>query len=346
MAVGATILGCASTRLTEAERRFFERANPLGFILFGRNVETPDQVRALVGEMRESVGRADAPVLIDQEGGRVARLKPPYWYPAPSAAVFSGLYAEDPDRGAEALRLNTQLIAADLLDLGIDVDCTPVADVPVAGAHDIIGDRAYGRDPQRVALLGRVVARTMLDAGVIPVVKHMPGHGRALSDSHRELPVVDAPVDLLREMDFAPFSALADMPWAMTAHVVYEALDATAPATLSELMVSTIIRTQIGFQGLLLSDDLSMQALDGPLERRARQCRIAGCDIALHCNGDMEEMIQVVEGAGLMDDTGSKRVDSGRAMLGTLADFDREAAHARVAALLEGRADVGRDTGS
>ena len=345
MAVGATILGCASTRLTEAERRFFERANPLGFILFGRNVETPDQVRALVGEMRESVGRTDAPVLIDQEGGRVARLKPPYWYPAPAAAVFSGLYAEDPDRGTEALRLNTQLIAADLLDLGIDVDCTPVVDVPVAGAHDIIGDRAYGQDPQRVALLGRVVARTMLDAGVIPVVKHMPGHGRALSDSHRELPAVDAPVDLLREMDFAPFSALADMPWAMTAHVVYEALDATAPATLSELMVSTIIRTQIGFQGLLLSDDLSMQALDGPLERRARQCRIAGCDIALHCNGDMEEMIQIVEGAGLMDDAGSKRVDSGRAMLGTLADFDREAAHALVAALLEGRADVGRDTG-
>ncbi len=346
MAVGATILGCASTGLSEEERRFFRDAGPFGFILFARNIEAPDQVRALVDELRDTVGRGDAPVLIDQEGGRVARLKPPHWYGPPAAAEFAALYAEDPDRGAEALKLNTLLIAADLLDLGIDVACTPVADVPVAGAHDAIGDRAYGSAPERVALLGRTVARTLLDAGVIPVVKHIPGHGRALVDSHRALPAVDAPVDLLRKTDFAPFSALADMPWAMTAHVVYEALDATAPATLSELMVSTIIRTQIGFRGLLLSDDLSMHALEGPFERRARQCRIAGCDIALHCNGAMEEMIQVVEGAGLMDDAGSNRVDSGRAMLGTLADFDREEARARVAVLLDGRADIGRDAGT
>ncbi len=345
MTVGATILGCASTGLSEAEKRFFRSANPLGFILFGRNIETPDQVRALVCELREAVGRSDAPVLIDQEGGRVARLQPPHWYAAPAASVFAGLYAEDKDRGAEALTLSTQLIAADLLDLGIDVDCAPVADVPVAGAHDVIGDRAYGSAPDQVARLGRIVARTLLDAGVMPVVKHIPGHGRALADSHCDLPVVDAPVDLLRATDFAPFSALADMPWAMTAHVVYDALDATAPATLSELMVSTIIRTQIGFQGLLLSDDLSMQALDGPFDRRARQCRIAGCDIALHCNGAMEEMIQVAMGAGLMDDAGSRRVEAGRAMLGTLTDFDREAALARVAALLEGRADIGRSAG-
>lgn len=346
MTAGATILGCASTRLSEEERRFFRSADPFGFILFARNIEAPDQVRALVGDLRETVGRGDAPVLIDQEGGRVARLKPPHWYGAPAAAVFADLYAEDPERGAEALTLNTQLIAADLLDLGIDVACMPVADMPIAGAHDVIGDRAYGSEPEQVALLGRIVARTLLDAGIIPVIKHIPGHGRALSDSHRGLPKVDAPVELLRETDFAPFSALADMPWAMTAHVVYEALDATAPATLSELMVSTVIRTQIGFPGLLLSDDLSMQALEGPFDRRARQCRIAGCDIALHCNGAMEEMIQVVEGAGLMDDAGSNRVDSGRAMLGTLADFDRKAARARVAALLDGRADFARDAGT
>jgi len=342
---GATILGCASTGLSEEERRFFRSANPFGFILFARNIEAPDQVRALVGDLREAVGRGDAPVLIDQEGGRVARLRPPHWYGPPAAAVFAELYAEDPELGAEALTLNTLLIAADLLDLGIDVACTPVADVPIAGAHDVIGDRAYGSEPEQVALLGRIVARTLLDAGVTPVVKHIPGHGRALTDSHRDLPRVDAPVELLRETDFAPFSALADMPWAMTAHVVYEALDATAPATLSELMVSTVIRTQIGFPGLLLSDDLSMHALEGPFDRRARQCRIAGCDIALHCNGAMEEMIQVAEGAGLMDDAGSNRVDSGRAMLGTLADFDRKAARARVAALLDGRADIARDAG-
>ena len=346
MTVGATILGCASTGLSEAERRLFRSANPFGYILFDRNIETPDQVRALVCELREAVGRSDAPVLIDQEGGRVARLQPPFWYAAPAASIFAGLYAENKDRGAEALTLSTQLVAADLLGLGIDVDCAPVADVPVAGAHDVIGDRAYGSAPDQVARLGRVVARTLLDAGVIPVVKHIPGHGRARADSHCELPVVDAPVELLRVTDFAPFSALADMPWAMTAHVVYDALDATAPATLSELMVSTIIRTQIGFQGLLLSDDLSMQALDGPFDRRARQCRIAGCDIALHCNGVMEEMIQVVEGAGLMDDAGSRRVEAGRAMLGTLADFDREAALARLAVLLQGRADIGRSAGS
>ncbi len=345
MTVGATILGCASTGLSEDERRFFGSANPFGFILFARNIETPDQVRALVCELRETVGRDDAPVLIDQEGGRVARLQPPFWYDAPSAAEFAGLHAEDPERGAEALRLSTQLIAADLLDLGIDVDCAPVADLAIAGAHDVIGDRAYGSAPEQVASLGRIVAQTLLESGVIPVVKHIPGHGRALADSHRELPAVDAPVDLLRKTDFAPFSALADMPWAMTAHVVYEALDATAPATLSELMVSTIIRTQIGFRGLLLSDDLSMQALEGPFDRRARQCRIAGCDIALHCNGVVEEMIQVVEGAGLMDDTGSNRVEAGRAMLGTLADFDREAALAGVAALLGDRADFRQGAG-
>lgn len=345
MTVGATILGCASTGLSEDERRFFGRANPLGFILFARNIETPDQVRALVCELREAVGRDDAPVLIDQEGGRVARLRPPFWYGAPAAAVFAGLHAEDPDRGAEALRLSTQLIAADLLDLGIDVDCAPVADLAVAGAHDVIGDRAYGSAPDRVASLGRIVAQTLLDSGVIPVVKHIPGHGRAPADSHRELPAVDAPVELLRDTDFAPFSALADMPWAMTAHVVYEALDATAPATLSELMVSTIIRTQIGFRGLLLSDDLSMQALEGPFDRRARQCRIAGCDIALHCNGVLDEMIPVVEGAGLMDETGANRVAAGRAMLGSPAGFDRQAALARVAALLGGRADFGRSEG-
>jgi len=342
MPIGATILGCASTRLSEAERHFFGQVDPLGFILFARNVETPDQVRALVSDLRNSVGRGDAPVLIDQEGGRVARLKPPHWFGAPPAGVFAGLHAEAPDRAVEALRLNTQLIADDLVALGVDVDCTPVLDVPVTGAHDIIGDRAYGDALDRIEALGIVVCETLLAAGVTPVIKHVPGHGRAMADSHFELPVVETSRAILEETDFAPFRTLAAMPWAMTAHVVYSAIDPSGPATLSATMVDTVIRGHIGFQGLLLSDDLSMAALSGTLAARAHQCRAAGCDIALHCNGDMEEMIQVADGAGAMDEAGRKRVAAGRDMLGTLEDFDRAGALARLSDLLKGRFDIGQ----
>lgn len=346
MPVGATILGCAGPVLSAAERQFFARANPLGFILFARNVETPTQVRQLVQDLRAVVGRAEAPVLIDQEGGRVARLRPPHWYDAPPAAVFADLYDMSPDRAVEALRLNTQLIAADLVDLGIDVDCTPVLDVPVEGADDIIGDRALGRNPDQIARLGGVIGQTMLACGVIPVIKHIPGHGRALCDSHLDLPRVDADVDQLKNSDFAPFAALAHLPWAMTAHVVYEALDAGRPATLSPAVIDTVIRGDMGFGGVLISDDLSMKALEGPFAERAHQCRAAGCDIALHCNGDMDEMIQVVEGAGTMDAAGAKRLASGRAMLGTMQEFDRRAALDRLAVLLDRSVDDTADARS
>ncbi|MCY4239871.1 MAG: beta-N-acetylhexosaminidase [Rhodospirillaceae bacterium] len=344
MPVGATILGCASARLREAERRFFGRVNPLGFILFARNVKTPDQTRALVADLRDSVGRGDAPVLIDQEGGRVARLKPPHWYGAPPAGVFADLYASAPTRAVEAVRLNTQLIADDLVSLGIDVDCAPVLDVPVVGAHDVIGDRAYGDIPSRVEVLGTAVCDALLAAGVLPVIKHIPGHGRATTDSHLDLPVVETSRVTLEETDFVPFRTLAAMPWAMTAHVVYSAIDPTKPATFSPTVIRTVIRGQIGFQGLLLSDDLSMAALNGAFAARAQQCRAAGCDVALHCNGDMEEMKQVAEGAGAMDATGHKRVANGRKMMGSLEDFDRAAAMARLFDLLDGRFDVRRDT--
>jgi beta-N-acetylhexosaminidase len=290
----AAIFGCAGLRLSEEERAFFRKANPYGFILFARNVETPDQVRALVRELRDAVGRADAPLLIDQEGGRVQRLKPPQWRGAPAGRRFGELMAHDPQAAEEGAQANARLIAAELDDLGIDVDCLPLLDVPVPGAHDIIGDRAFGETPDVVAQLGRAVCKGLRAGGVLPIVKHVPGHGRARSDSHLELPVVDASLDELRATDFAPFKALAkEACWAMTAHVVYTAIDPDAPATLSAKVVREIIRGEIGFDGPLISDDLSMKALSGDFAERTRLALAAGCDLVLHCNGDMAEMTAV-----------------------------------------------------
>ncbi|MBF0563022.1 MAG: beta-N-acetylhexosaminidase, partial [Alphaproteobacteria bacterium] len=266
----AVIFGCSGLVLSDEEKRFFAASNPLGFILFGRNIGTPEQVRALVNDLRATVERADAPVLIDQEGGRVQRLGPPHWRKVPPAAVFADLVAAGKARGLAGARLNARLLAEDLRNLGIDVNGAPVLDVPVEGAHDIIGDRAYGRSPERVAPLGRAMCDGLLDGGVLPVIKHIPGHGRALSDSHLDLPVVDAPASVLEETDFAPFRALRDAPWAMTAHVVYLALDPERPATLSPFVVKTVIRERIGFDGLLLTDDLSMRALSGSFGERTR----------------------------------------------------------------------------
>ncbi|MCW5749304.1 MAG: beta-N-acetylhexosaminidase, partial [Alphaproteobacteria bacterium] len=275
----AMIFGCAGHRLSADERSFFRDVDPLGFILFARNVATPAQLRALTSDLRDSVGRADAPVLIDQEGGRVARLKPPYWRVAPPAAVFGELYAREPETAVEAARLNARLIAADLTPLGIDVDCAPVLDVTVPGAHGVIGDRAFGVDPATVAALGRAQADGLLLGGVMPVMKHIPGHGRARADSHLELPVVEATRGELEASDFAPFRALADLPWAMTAHVLYRALSGNRPATTSDVVVRDIIRGHIGFDGLLLTDDLSMGALDGTCAERAAASLAAGCDV-------------------------------------------------------------------
>lgn len=303
----AAIVGCAGLELDDAERALFRASDPLGFILFARNIETPDQVRALVGELRDCVGRSDAMVLIDQEGGRVARLPSPPWRAAPPAAGIGELFSRDLERGREAAWLNGRLIAHDLAGLGINVDCLPVLDLRIDDAHDIIGDRAFGGDPRSVASLGRSTCDGLLAGGVLPVVKHVPGHGRAALDSHKALPVVDTPRETLEKTDFVPFRELADMPVAMTAHVVYSAIDPDAPATTSPTVVGEVIRGFIGFDGLLLSDDLSMQALTGNLDERARAALAAGCDVALHCNGDPDEMAAVLDACGPLSDRAAER---------------------------------------
>ena len=289
----ACIFGCAGPQLSRDERALFAQTDPFGLILFARNVESPEQVRALVREFRAVVGRTNAPVLIDQEGGRVQRLAPPQWPDFPPAAKFGALHARDPALGVEAARLGAQLIGAELAALGINVDCLPVADLRLPEGHDVIGDRAYGRDPAQVAELAGAAADGLMAAGVLPVVKHVPGHGRARSDSHEALPVVDAPLAELDRTDFAPFRRLAGLPVAMSAHVIYAAVDPERPATVSPVVVAQIIRTRIGFDGLLLTDDLSMKALSGSLAERAERALAAGCDVALHCNGRLREMREV-----------------------------------------------------
>ena len=303
----AAILGCAGTALTDEEKVFFEAIDPLGFILFARNVETPDQVRDLVRSLRETVGR-NAPVLIDQEGGRVQRLKPPHWPARPPMSAFGRLARHDLPQGRRAARLNAHLIAAELSDLGIDVDCLPLLDIPVEGSDNIIGDRAFGSDPALVADLGRAVIDGLLDGGVMPIVKHIPGHGRATVDSHKALPVVATERATLESTDFASFRALRDAPWAMTAHVIYSAYDDRRPATLSPVVVEQVIRGFIGCEAVLLSDDLSMQALSGSFRDRAAESLEAGCDVVLHCNGRMDEMLGVAEGLRPLDDAALMRL--------------------------------------
>ena len=304
----AFIAGCSGPTLTARESAFFREAAPWGFILFRRNVEDPAQVRALCDALRETVGRADAPILIDQEGGRVQRLGPPHWPKYPPGSAYGRI--PDPVARRELTRLGARLIAHDLRAVGIDVDCVPVLDVPVAGAHDVIGDRAYGRDPQSVAILGRAAAEGLLAGSVLPVIKHIPGHGRAFADSHLQLPVVETPRAELEAHDFAPFRALADMPLAMTAHVVYTALDPERPATTSPVVIGEVIRAGIGYDGLVMSDDLSMKALQGSFRERAEASFAAGCDMALHCNGDMDEMAAVAEGAPALDGEAFRRAEA------------------------------------
>jgi beta-N-acetylhexosaminidase len=289
----ACIFGCAGPRLTAEERKLFERADPFGLILFARNVESPDQVRALASEFRAIVGRAHAPILIDQEGGRVQRLRPPHWTDFPPARQYGALYARDHTKGLDAVRLGAQLIAAELAALGINVDCLPVADLHFPEGHGVIGDRAYAADPVAAAALGSAAAHGLLAGGVLPVLKHIPGHGRARVDSHDALPRVDASLAELDRTDFDAFRRLADLPIGMTAHVVYAAIDPEHPATTSAVVIAEIVRGRIGFQGLLLTDDLSMRALQGSLGQRAERAIVAGCDIALHCNGGMQEMREV-----------------------------------------------------
>ena len=311
----AVIFGCAGPDLAADERTFFRDADPLGFILFARNVDTPERTRRLVDDLRASVMRAEAPVLIDQEGGRVARLKPPHWRAAPPARVLGELYARDPERGLEAARLNARLLAADVASIGVDVDCLPVLDLDRPETHAAIGDRAFAGRPEPVAALGRAAAEGLLAEGVMPVIKHMPGHGRATVDSHKALPRIDASRDELERTDFLPFKLLSDLPWGMTGHLLVEAVDPATPVTISARAVKEIIRGYIGFDGVLLSDDLSMQALGGSLGQRAAGALAAGCDIALHCNGERAEMEDIAACTGAMTEAAQRRFDAGRSFL-------------------------------
>jgi beta-N-acetylhexosaminidase len=307
MTTRAFIAGCSGYEMTSDEAAFFREAQPWGFILFKRNIDCPEQVRALCDALRETVGRADAPILIDQEGGRVQRMGPPHWPKYPAGRAYGLVHANDPLVQREIARLGARLIAHDLRSVGITVDCLPVLDVPSPGAHDVIGDRAYGRSAERVAVLGRAAAEGLIAGGVLPVVKHMPGHGRAGADSHLSLPVVDASREELEAHDFKPFRMLTDMPLAMTAHVVYTAIDPDRPATTSPTVMNEIVRGLIGYEGLVMSDDLSMQALSGSLRERAEAAFAAGCDIGLHCNGRMEEMTAVAEAAPTLEGEALRR---------------------------------------
>jgi beta-N-acetylhexosaminidase len=315
--------------MSEAERALFRALPPFGFILFQRNCQSPAQVRRLTAEMRSVTGRSDVPILIDQEGGRVARLKPPHWAAYPPAAAFGRLAAVDGTAAKNAARLNARLIADELASLGINVDCLPLLDLVFPGAHNIIGDRAYGGAADLVAALGRATCEGLMAGGVVPVIKHIPGHGRASVDSHVALPRVDAPLKALKAADFKPFADLNDMPVAMTAHVTYTAIDPENPATTSARVIG-VIRRDIGFEGLLLSDDISMQALEGSLEARARASLTAGCDILLHCNGSLDERRRVLEAVPEMGAGEFKRLSRLMTPRSAEAGFDRAAAAAEL----------------
>jgi beta-N-acetylhexosaminidase len=332
----ATIFGCAGPRLGAAERRFFARANPTGFILFARNVEAPEQVRTLVEDLRQAVGRETAPVLVDQEGGRVQRLKPPHWRASPAPGRFGELAARDLAAAVEAVRLNARIIGGELAVLGIDTVCAPSLDLRLPGAHEVIGDRGFAADPSIVATLGRAACEGFFSAGVTPVIKHLPGHGRAEVDSHLQLPKVSAPLDELDASDFRPFRELADMPLGMTGHLLIEAVDGKHPATLSSRVIAEVIRGRIGFQGVLITDDLSMQALAGPVQARAAAAIAAGCDIVLHCNGKLSEMEAVAEAVPASSDNVAKRVASARPAV--LAAGDTAALIRRLEQILAGSA--------
>ncbi|NEV78100.1 beta-N-acetylhexosaminidase [Rhodopseudomonas sp. BR0C11] len=340
MAPRAFITGIAGLSLSDDERGFLRESRPWGFILFKRNVDNPAQVKALVEELRRTVDSPDAPVLIDQEGGRVQRLGPPHWPVYPPGAVFSTLYDIDPEAGVTAARLSARLIADDLAALGITVDCLPLADVPIAGADAVIGDRAYGTTPDKVAAIARAVTDGLAQGGVLPVLKHIPGHGRATADSHHRLPTVDTAREELDRTDFAAFRPLADLPMAMTAHVVFSALDAAQPATTSATIIDQVIRESIGFQGLLMSDDVSMNALAGSIAERTRAIVAAGCDVVLHCNGKLDEMRQVVAETPELQGRALARAEAALAARHAPQPFDRAAARAELDALI-GRAKVG-----
>ncbi len=324
---GATILDPEGTRLTLDEKRFFAEANPFGFILFARSIDTPNQVRALCADLRDSVGR-DAPIFIDQEGGRVQRMRQPHWRPWRPPA---GEIAAAGPNAEEVMYVRSRLMADELRAVGIDGNCAPLVDVTCAATHDFLLDRCYGSDPATVARIGRAVADGLLEGGVLPVVKHMPGHGRATVDSHFSLPETDAAFEVLEATDFAPFRALNMLPLGMTGHVVFSALD-DRPATLSPVVMRHI-REGIGFDGLIMTDDISMKALDGGLEEIAQASLAAGCDVVLHCNGTLEERQRVADASGMMSDVAQQRAERALGARKTPVEVDISALEAKLGAL-------------
>lgn len=335
MATRAFVTGCAGTTFTQDEIAFIRSAQPWGLILFRRNIEDPAQVASLTSVFRDVTGRTDAPVLIDQEGGRVQRLRPPHWPSYPAGRRYGDLLRQDRAFARDMAVLGARLMAFDLHSLGITVDCLPVLDVPVAGADDVIGDRAYADEPGDVAFLGAAAAEGLLAGAVLPVMKHIPGHGRAEADSHLALPVVTSPREELDDRDFLPFRNLSHLPAAMTAHVVFTALDDGNPATTSRLVVQDVIRGRLGFGGLLFTDDLSMNALSGSLRDRAEAAFAAGCDIGLHCNGDLAEMRAVAEAAPELTGLAAERAERALSLISRPPEpFDVDEGRARFAGAL------------
>jgi beta-N-acetylhexosaminidase len=330
---GAAIFGCEGLRLSPEERDFFRDFDPFGFIIFARNVDTPEQLLALTKSLREAVGR-EAPILIDQEGGRVQRMRGPHWreWTPPLQAI-----AEAGDGAAEMMALRSKIIATELLAVGIDANCAPLADIASETTHPFLRNRCYGETAEGVTRIARAVADAYLEMGVLPVAKHLPGHGRSVNDTHHDLPRVTVDRNTLIETDFAPFKALSDLPMAMTAHIIFTAYDAETPATQSPEMLR-VIREEIGFGGLLMTDDLNMQALSGSLGERASRSIAAGCDIALHCKGAMAEMLQVAAAAGAMRETTRQRAHAALAQRRAAKPVDIAALEADLARLTgEGR---------
>jgi len=336
MTARAFITGLSGLKLTAQERAFLREARPWGLILFKRNIDDPNQVLELVGEVLHELG-GNAPVLVDQEGGRVQRLGPPHWPVYPPGAVYSRLYDRDPAVGLAAARLGARLIAADLLPLGINVDCLPLADVPVGGANAVIGDRAYGETPDKVAAIAAAIAEGLGAGGVLPVLKHIPGHGRATADSHEQLPVVRTDRATLEATDFAAFRPLKNLPLGMTAHVVFTAIDPVLPATTSATMIREVIRGFIGFDGLLMSDDVSMGALSGSIAERARASFAAGCDVVLHCNGKLDELQAVTAVAPELAGAAERRAAAALAARAPASEIDLTAARREFAAMTADR---------
>lgn len=336
MSVRAVIFGCDGLVLTAEEVAFFKAARPWGFILFGRNCASPEQVKKLTASMREVLGRENAPILIDQEGGRVQRLRGQHWRPRPPAAAFGAVSRQNPRAARDLAYDNARIMGAELYELGINVDCVPCVDVPVEGAHGIIGDRAFANDPWVVAGLGQSVIDGMMDSGVLPVIKHLPGHGRAKADSHMELPVVDTPREELERTDFTPFRALARSHLGMTAHVVFSQIDPSSPATTSKKVIDEVVRGFIGFDGLLMTDDLTMRALRGSLSERVKASVAAGCDMILHCTRHMEEMREIADATPLLSGKALERAERAMAAFKRPRAIEVAVLQSRVDAALNG----------